>query len=277
MTGGQAVAQTPYDAQRRAQWRGKATAYQQSFALLCAHTAPMVLDALDIRPGSTLLDVGCGSGTVTEQATARGATVTAVDAEPSMAALTQRRVDRCRAVVGALPLLPLRDASFASVAANFVLNHVGRPRLAVRELVRVTADGGTIAVTIWPTPAPPLQELWSQVVEAARVTPPPPIALPADEEFERTAAGLAALLGNGGVVDVGTQIIEWHHRVEPDVWWHGAEQGIATIGQIVVAQDEATVRRLRASYDEIVAPLLDGDGMLVAATAAILAVGRPSR
>src|SRR5258707_11672207 len=48
------------------------------------HTA--ALDALAIGPGISLLDVGCGSGTMLRAAADRGAEVTALDASPGLAA-----------------------------------------------------------------------------------------------------------------------------------------------------------------------------------------------
>ncbi|MFF9076900.1 class I SAM-dependent methyltransferase [Streptomyces sp. NPDC014872] len=44
--------------------------------------------------------------------------------------------------LAALPCLPFADDEFDAVVGNFVLNHVGRPREALRELRRVTRPGG---------------------------------------------------------------------------------------------------------------------------------------
>ncbi len=62
--------------------------------------------------------------------------------------------DRLRGPViqAALPELPMTDGAFDAVAANFVINHVGRPSDSVAELARVTRSGGLIAMTVWPAP-----------------------------------------------------------------------------------------------------------------------------
>ncbi|GAA0645424.1 hypothetical protein GCM10010174_80460 [Kutzneria viridogrisea] len=50
-------------AERRA-WAGRADAYAYatSFAALCAHTVPALLDAAGVREGVRVLDAGTGTG-----------------------------------------------------------------------------------------------------------------------------------------------------------------------------------------------------------------------
>jgi hypothetical protein len=64
---------------------------------------------------------------VSDAAVARGAAVTAVDAENGMVRATAARLPGVRPAIGALPELPLRTAGFDAVVANFVVNHVARP------------------------------------------------------------------------------------------------------------------------------------------------------
>ncbi|MEH0845245.1 hypothetical protein V6U81_22915 [Micromonospora sp. CPCC 205711] len=75
---------TSFDDHERDRWAGRAEAYRRSFALLCAYPVGELLDAAGVGPGGRVLDVGCGTGTVTARAADRGA---AVDAEPGMPAL----------------------------------------------------------------------------------------------------------------------------------------------------------------------------------------------
>lgn len=254
-------------------WRGKASAYQRSFASLCAHPVPVLLDALFVAAGSRLLDVGCGTGSLTEAAAARGAVVTAVDAEPSMVDATTERVPAARTSVAVLPVLPFSDAAFDAVAANFVVNHVARPAEAVAELARVVRPGGRAGVAIWPYPQPPLQRLWDDVLAAAEVERPPMPSLAPEADFPRTLGGLRALLAGAGLLGVESRAVEWQHRVHPERWWAGAADGIATIGYVVSRQDEATVQRMKTAFDRLVQPHLDSHGMLCLPTAALLAVG----
>ena len=67
------TAVSEFDEAERRIWAGRAEAFRDSFAKLCAHTAPALLDAVGAGPGVRLLDVGTGSGTVAAAACARGA------------------------------------------------------------------------------------------------------------------------------------------------------------------------------------------------------------
>ncbi|OSC73070.1 SAM-dependent methyltransferase, partial [Streptomyces sp. BF-3] len=64
---------TSFDHAERRIWSGKAEPYADTYARLCAHLVPALLDAAEVGPGTRVLDVGCGTGTVTAAAVARGA------------------------------------------------------------------------------------------------------------------------------------------------------------------------------------------------------------
>jgi ubiquinone/menaquinone biosynthesis C-methylase UbiE len=63
-----------------------------------------------------------------------------------------------------------RSDGIDAVVANFVLNHVGRPLAALRELRRVTRPGGKVAVTIWAHPGGSGQKLIGRAVHTAGVS-----------------------------------------------------------------------------------------------------------
>jgi SAM-dependent methyltransferase len=103
-----------------------------------------------LRPGAALLDVGCGTATITADladAVAPGP-VSVVDS--SAEAIEQARLTLSgRAVtfaVGDIHALYFPDASFDVVHAHQVLQHVADPVAALAEMRRVTRAGGVIAV-----------------------------------------------------------------------------------------------------------------------------------
>jgi SAM-dependent methyltransferase len=266
-----------YDAYRRELWRDKAAAYQRSLAGLCAHPVSMLLDAVGVTAATSVLDVGCGSGSLTEAAVARGAVVTSVDAEASMVEATAARVPTSATAIAALPFQPFPDGRFDAVAGNFVVNHVARPAAAVTELRRVTRGGGRVGVTVWPHPVPPLQRLWDEVIEAAEVIRPPMPVTTTHDDFPRTREGLGQLLARAGLDDVESAVVRWNHRVHPEQWWAGAAEGLASVGYVVSRQNEATVARMKREYDRLAAAHLDEQGMLCLPTAALLASGTARR
>ncbi len=263
-----------FDAYERRMWAGRATAFENSTAKLCAHPAPALLDAARVTRGTWVLDAGTGSGTVAALAVARRATVTAVDAEPSMVEMASRRVPTADVHHATLPDLPFPADTFDAVVANFVVNHVGDPLAAVETLRRVAKPGARVAVSIWPYPPSPLHALWDEVVDAAAARPSTAFpSVPAGLNFERTTAGLAALLRSAGLTDVTTDTLTWEHRVHADLWWEGPANGVATIGQIVTGHDPETVARMKHHYDRISARYRDQSGMLSLPTSAYLASG----
>ncbi|WP_097321525.1 class I SAM-dependent methyltransferase [Paractinoplanes atraurantiacus] len=269
-----ATTTTDFDQYERTQWAGRAEAFQGSFAALCAHPAGPLLDAAGAESGLRVLDAGTGTGTVAALAWARGAHVVAVDAEPSMLELTRRRVPAAETHEAILPHLPFPAASFDAAVANFVVNHVGDPAAAVRELRRVVRPGGRVAVTIWPYPTPPAQQLWATIFDAAGVERPTDLPrLTPDKDFPRTPEGLSALLRQAGLADVTCETLAWKHRTDPESWWSGPANGLSSPGLVMQRQDSGTLDRIRQEYDRHTAAYREEDGRLALPTSALLAAG----
>jgi SAM-dependent methyltransferase len=136
------------------------------------------LEALDIPPGSRLLDAGCGSGQ-TLALLAEFGDVTGIDPDERSVTLAVARGRR--AVVAALPELPYADETFAVSTCLDVLEHLDDDRAALIELRRVTAPDGALLVSV---PAYPV--LWSDHDIA-------------NEHVRRyRAAGLRSVVGSAG-------------------------------------------------------------------------------
>jgi len=99
------------------------------------------------------LDVGCGTGALTEAIVAgtSPARVVAVDPSAGFLEYAARRVKH-RAVrfeVADARVLPLKDASVDAAVSGLVLNFVPEPASAVAEMRRVTRPGGTVGAYVW--------------------------------------------------------------------------------------------------------------------------------
>jgi SAM-dependent methyltransferase len=177
--------------------------------------------------------------------------------------------------VAALPCLPFADEQFDAVVANFVLNHVGRPVAALRELRRVTRQGGTVAVTIWADPGGSGQKLIGRAVQAAGVTRPDDLPfLAPEDDFPRTADGLADLLAAAGLTQPSSRRIEWAHRVTAEDWWSGPAAGVSFFGHLIVRQAPEKIAEIKRHYDRLSREFAAPDGMLALPHAALLAAGR---
>jgi len=115
-----------------------------------------------LAPGETVLDVGCGTGSLALAAKrAVGATgaVTGVDASPEMIALAARKATHTGADVAfraaVAERLPFPDGSFDAVLATLMLHHLPGPvRLeCVREARRVLKPGGRVLTVDFSAPS----------------------------------------------------------------------------------------------------------------------------
>lgn len=106
-----------------------------------------------LQPGMTLLDVGCGPGTITADLAAIVAPARLVALEVSAEALqiakseaAARGRTNIEFAIGDVHDLGFPDASFDVVHAHQVLQHVADPVGALREMRRVCKPGGIVAV-----------------------------------------------------------------------------------------------------------------------------------
>jgi len=109
---------------------------------------------LALPPASRWLDVGCGTGALTQTVLEHAAPSEVVGTDPSVAyiALARARMDgdpRVHFEIGDAQALRAAAATFDMVVSGLVLNFVPRPELAVAEMARVTRPGGTVAAYVW--------------------------------------------------------------------------------------------------------------------------------
>lgn len=106
----------------------------------------LIRDAFSPLSGKALLDIGCGSGSLTKSLTEAGATVTGID--PSEEALAKARglVPAARFEVATGEALPFSDGSFDGAVLLNSLHHVPDPRRALAEAARVLKAGCRVVV-----------------------------------------------------------------------------------------------------------------------------------
>src|ERR1700689_4484072 len=105
-----------------------------------------------LRPGLSVLDVGCGPGTITVAPAARVAPgrVTAIEITTDALDLARTEAQtRAQAnsdfVTSDVHAIDLPDDTFDIVHAHQVLQHVANPVQALREMRRVCRPGGVVA------------------------------------------------------------------------------------------------------------------------------------
>lgn len=119
---------------------------------LMGQWAPKVADAAQIRPGQRVLDVACGTGIVAREAASRAGSkgrVAGVDRNPGMLAVARELDPAVDWREGVAESLPFPDESFDAVVSQFGLMFFSDRRQALREMLRVLAPGGRLAVAVW--------------------------------------------------------------------------------------------------------------------------------
>lgn len=218
------------------------------------NSAAYLLD--ELRPGLRVLDVGCGPGTITADLAALVAPgrVTAVDTGSGILGqaaevVAERGLDNVEFAVADVHALDFPDDSFDVVHAHQVLQHVGDPVQALREMRRVCRPDGVVAARdsdyaamAWYPSVPGMTD-WLEL-------------------YRRVARS------NGGEPDAGRRLLSWARRAgfsgitpsagawcyagEDRAWWSGlwadrttdsayaeraVEGGHATAGQLAAVAD----------------------------------------
>lgn len=106
-----------------------------------------------LTPSASVLDVGCGPGTITVEFASRVAPgrVVGLDAAPDVIAqaavlAAQGDLENAEFLVGDAYALPFPEGSFDVVHAHQTLQHVADPVAVLREMRRVCVPGGVVAV-----------------------------------------------------------------------------------------------------------------------------------
>jgi ubiquinone/menaquinone biosynthesis C-methylase UbiE len=112
-----------------------------------------LLEFAHLEPGESVLDIGCGTGTLAIAAKRRvgkDAVVHGIDASPEMIARARRKATKAGLDIGFdiafAQSLPFPDAHFDVVLSTVMLHHLPRAgrEEAVRDARRVLKDGGRL-------------------------------------------------------------------------------------------------------------------------------------
>jgi len=133
--------------------KSAAEVYEDFFVpALFQQWATRVADAARIKPGQRVLDVACGTGTLTREIAERvnmKGSVVGVDINDGMLEVARRKAPEIEWRQGSAESLPFEDDSFDAVVCQFALMFFTERRAAIREMLRVLRPGGRLAVAVW--------------------------------------------------------------------------------------------------------------------------------
>lgn len=200
-------------------------------------------DELEVSPGSSVLEIGCGAGFTSVTLALRGYHVHAVDTVPAMLKFARRHAseagvgDHVRILLADIYRLPFGAESFRLVLAIGVIPWLPSAEPAIREMSRVLAPGGGLVVSadhawglhrvIDPASSPltaPLRERLRKVLRRKANGARAVVNSPRDIDSALAAAGLrpesSATLGFGPFTLMRRQLLpeatglKVHHRMQ---------------------------------------------------------------
>jgi len=254
----------------RAVWDGLAPGWDALRVSLNAREAPAterMFDALDSRPGDTVLELCAGPGEVGLQLAERhpDATVIVSDFAPGMveaarAEGARRGIDNVRFQILDAQAIELPDDSVDGVLSRFGLMLVPDVPRAFREIRRVLRPGRSLVYSTWaPLDANPWMAIFGgAMIQRGHFTPPEggafmPLATTDDNVSVATAAGFS---------DVDAQLVDLPQRFDTfeDYWAVQRELAgpLALILRTLPADEAEAVRSQVEQYAE---PFRSGDAL----------------
>ena len=159
------------------------------------------------------LDVGCGTGALTEVVVDVGEARSVVGEDPSPGFVQHARARsfgtaEVQFLQGDALALPVGSVDFDAVVSGLVLNFVPEPGRMIAEMVRAGRPGGTIAVYVWDMSGG--MELVARFWEAATEVDPSAATRDESTRFREVCAPepLEALFTGGGLSEVVTRPID---------------------------------------------------------------------
>jgi len=228
-----------------------------------------------LRPpaGSHWLDVGCGSGALTDAICSNAAPASVLGCDPAEPFIEYARGmtadPRVQFAVAACGSLPVRQGGYGVTASLLALNFVPDPAAAVREMRALTTAAGTVSACVWDYAdgMALLRHFWDAAVALD------PAARDLDEGIRfplcRPAA-LSDLFRNAGLDDVGCEPIEIATDFASfDDYWRPFLGGTGPAPSYVASLDDDRKHRLRDELRQRLAPSVSDPLRLTASAWAV--------
>ena len=276
-----------FRAESRDRWERSAPGWGAQHEQMARQTAPVttwLLDALELAPGMTVLELACGPGDVGLAAVERirpGGRLIATDGSPAMVDIVRERVRAAgledvvegKAMDAEFPF-DLDAASVDRVLCRWGYMLMADPGAALRETRRVLRPaGGRVALAAWaeternPWMGAPYAELGARGL----VEKPPP-GTPGPMAWAEPGR-IAQELEDAGFVDPRVEVVEFAFAYPSlDDWWDAQLDLSTGLREAVARLDPAGRDDLREAIDARLAAHVRDDGAVELPAATQVAV-----
>jgi SAM-dependent methyltransferase len=227
------------------------------------------------------LDVGCGTGALTDAVleAAGPSALLGIDPSPEFLGAAQSRISdpRARFEIGDAQALPVTSDGYDAVVAGLVLNFVTDPALAVAEMTRAARPGGAVGAYVWDYRGAMqgARHFWAAVA----ATDPEALALDPRPHFHSCEPEpLAELFHGAGLGDVAVGTLDLLMRFQDldDFWLPFTMAGAAVAQRYVSALDDDRRAALREQLRATLPIAADGSLHLTDRAWAVRGTKRPA-
>lgn len=224
-----------------------ADAYDRLMGRFLPALAPAFADFAGVHEGAAL-DVGCGPGGLTSELARRlgAAQVTAIDPSTPFVLACRERVPGATVVEGTAEELPFDDRSFDAALSSLAVGFMTDAGQGVREMARVTAPGGVVALCFWDRRRMPvIGRFWQAASRALDVEPN-------DESLLGSHSGdIADLLEAADLTGIrSTELLCSAEYADADDLWSGYTGRIGPIGQYLQTLSDTEIESIRIAVRE---------------------------
>lgn len=257
-----------YDPQQIAGVFGRAAATYDTVIPFFAEFGARLVDFADLRPGESVLDVGCGRGATLFPAAERvgpGGRVLGVDLAEEMVAMLRADIDERRLANAEVcgmdaQTLEVEPGSFDVVLASFVLHLLPEPHRGAASIAGALRQGGRCVAAV-PTFAGPQWDFMGRIFGKYAKRVGHPIRVPFRPDFDLPATLTATGLR---VTTTRTEQVEFVFPDEQTWWEWGWTHGSRGVFEVL---EPADLESLRQELSAAMAPLRTPAGIPMAQAA----------
>jgi SAM-dependent methyltransferase len=239
-----------------------------------------MLDAAQLQPGHTVLELAAGPGDLglmAAELVAPGGRAIITDGAEGMVEAARRRAEQLGIEnVELRPMeaewIDLGTATVDAVLCRWGYMLLADPETALRETRRVLRPGGRVALAAW---AGPKENPWiarfRQVGEELGLAEPVPPGTPGPMAFARPGL-IEELVDAAGFDDIETDAVDLSFRAPSlDAWWEHTLRTSGWAQQLVAELSPADHYRLRDAFDAAYAEFATDDGLVLPARTLVAA------